>query len=169
MADLNSLMIFARVVEAKSFSKAAHLLKMPTSTVSRRVAELQEQLGVRLIERSTRNLRLTDVGAEIFEQAQHSSEICEAVENIASTMCRPFQGNCGSQRRRASRTHFLLHSSGAFQTSYPNVRGGPLARAGGPEVIQHMSRCPTSCQTRACFPGKKPCCLTEEKYVGCAF
>jgi Bacterial regulatory helix-turn-helix protein, lysR family len=40
MTDLNSLMIFAKVVEAKSFSEAARLLKMPTSTVSRRVADL---------------------------------------------------------------------------------------------------------------------------------
>ena len=57
MADLNSLMIFARVVEANSFSEAARRLKMPTSTVSRRVAELEDQLGVRLLERSTRSLR----------------------------------------------------------------------------------------------------------------
>jgi len=84
MTDLNSLMMFARVVEAKSFSEAARRLRMPTSTVSRRVADLEEQLGVRLIERSTRSLRLTDVGSEVFEQAKHSSEISEAVDNIAS-------------------------------------------------------------------------------------
>src|SRR5216684_2999691 len=73
MTDLNSLMIFAKVVEAKGFSEAARRLKMPTSTVSRRVADLEEQLGVRLLERSTRSLRLTDVGSEVFEHAQHSS------------------------------------------------------------------------------------------------
>jgi len=44
MTDLNSLMIFAKVIEAKSFSEAARRLKMPTSTVSRRVADLEEQL-----------------------------------------------------------------------------------------------------------------------------
>src|SRR6267143_1831223 len=59
MTDLNSLMIFAKVVEAKGFSEAARRLKMPTSTVSRRVADLEDQLGVRLLERSTRSLRLT--------------------------------------------------------------------------------------------------------------
>ena len=57
MTDLNSLMIFAKVVEAKSFSDAARRLKIPLSTVSRRVADLEKQLGVRLIERSTRRLR----------------------------------------------------------------------------------------------------------------
>src|SRR5262249_35792167 len=59
MAGLNSLMIFARVVEARSFSEAGRRLKMPTSAVSRRVADLEAQLRIRLIERSTRSLRLT--------------------------------------------------------------------------------------------------------------
>jgi DNA-binding transcriptional LysR family regulator len=45
MTDLNSLMIFAKVVEANSFSKAARRLSMPTSTVSRRIAELEAQLA----------------------------------------------------------------------------------------------------------------------------
>ena len=53
MSDLNSLIIFAQVVDANGFSKAARRLKMPTSTVSRRIAELEQALGVRLIERST--------------------------------------------------------------------------------------------------------------------
>jgi hypothetical protein len=50
MTDLNSLIVFAYVVEANSFSGAARILKMPTSTVSRRIAELEDQLGVRLID-----------------------------------------------------------------------------------------------------------------------
>lgn len=61
MTDLNSLALFAKVVEAGSFSEAARRLKMPISTVSRRIAELEDQLGVRLLERSTRNLRLTEL------------------------------------------------------------------------------------------------------------
>ena len=59
MSDLNALTIFAKVVEANSFSEAARRLKMPVSTVSRRIADLENQLGVRLLERSTRSLRLT--------------------------------------------------------------------------------------------------------------
>src|SRR5258706_10152845 len=64
MTDLNSLVVFAKVAEANSFSQAARRLKMPISTVSRRIAELEDQLGVRLLERSTRSLRLTELGAE---------------------------------------------------------------------------------------------------------
>jgi len=72
------------VDRAGSFSEAARRLKMPISTVSRRIAELEDQLGVRLLERSTRNLRLTELGAEILEQAARSAELSEAVENIVS-------------------------------------------------------------------------------------
>ena len=74
MTDLNSLALFAKVVEAGSFSEAARRLKMPISTVSRRIAELEDQLGVRLLERSTRNLRLTELGAEVLEHNHASLE-----------------------------------------------------------------------------------------------
>jgi DNA-binding transcriptional LysR family regulator len=84
MTDLNALVVFAKVVEAKSFSEAARRLGMPVSTVSRRVAELEHQLGVRLLDRSTRNLRLTDLGAEVLEHAQRSAEASEAVASIVS-------------------------------------------------------------------------------------
>jgi len=67
--DLNSLLIFAQVVQSNSFSKAAHLLRVRVSTVSRRVSELEKQLGVRLIERLTRALRLTSVGSEVLVHA----------------------------------------------------------------------------------------------------
>jgi DNA-binding transcriptional LysR family regulator len=92
--DLNSLMIFAKVVEVNSFSEAARRLKMPVSTVSRRIVELEDQLGVRLLERSTRNLRLTDVGSEVLEHAQDSAELSEAVDGIVSTICQTSQAYC---------------------------------------------------------------------------
>src|SRR5271163_4653030 len=84
MTDLNSLMMFAKVVEASSFSEAARRLDIPTSTVSRRIAELEGQLGVRLLERSTRRLRLTDIGSELLEHAQRSAELGEAIGDIVS-------------------------------------------------------------------------------------
>jgi DNA-binding transcriptional LysR family regulator len=60
--DLNDILVFARVVQAGSFTAAAHALQMPKSTVSRKVTELEQRLGVRLLQRTTRTLSLTDEG-----------------------------------------------------------------------------------------------------------
>ena len=87
MADLNALVVFAKVVEAKSFSEAARRLGMPVSTVSRRIAELEDQLGVRLLDRSTRNLRLTDLGLEVLEHAQRSAEASADISRTFPNVC----------------------------------------------------------------------------------
>ena len=81
MADLNALMIFAKVVEAKSFTEAARRLDMPVSTVSRRVADLEEEFGTRLLVRSTRAVSLTDEGARLIEQARALADINDAVDD----------------------------------------------------------------------------------------
>ncbi|MCU1263093.1 MAG: Transcriptional regulator, LysR family [Bryobacterales bacterium] len=122
MPDLNALMIFAEVVEANSFSEAARRLKMPTSTVSRRIADLEEQLGVRLIERSTRSLRLTDVGSEVLEHARRSAEISEAIDNIASNHLSKVSGTLRLSAPPSISDSLLAPLVGAFQTSYPDVR-----------------------------------------------
>src|SRR5215470_16485209 len=122
MPDLNSLMIFAKVVEAKSFSDAARRLKIPLSTVSRRVADLEKQLGVRLIERSTRRLRLTDAGSEVFEQGKHSVEISDAVDNIASNHVSTVSGELRLSAPPSISDSLLAPLVGAFQATYPNVR-----------------------------------------------
>jgi len=122
MTDLNSLMIFAKVVEAKGFSEAARRLNMPTSTVSRRVADLENELGVRLLERSTRSLRLTDVGSEVLEHAQQSAELSEAVDNIASNHLSNVSGELRLSAPPSISDSLLAPLVGAFQASYPNVR-----------------------------------------------
>lgn len=68
--DLNEILVFARVVQAGSFIGAARALEMPKSTVSRKVSELEERLGARLLHRTTRKLRLTDVGHAFYQHAE---------------------------------------------------------------------------------------------------
>ena len=122
MADLNSLIVFAKVVEANGFSEAARRLKMPISTVSRRVAELEDQLGVRLLERSTRGLRLTDAGSEVFEHALRSAELSEAVDNIASNHLANVSGVLRLSAPPSTSDSLLAPLVGAFQASHPDVR-----------------------------------------------
>ena len=122
MADLNSLMIFAKVVEANSFSEAARRLSMPTSTVSRRIAELEGQLAVRLLERSTRSLRLTDVGSEVLEHAQRTAELSDAVDNIVSNVVSNVSGVLRLSAPPSISDSLVVPLVNAFQASYPNVR-----------------------------------------------
>ena len=122
MADLNSLVVFAKVVEASSFSEAARRLKMPASTVSRRIAELEDQLGVQLLERSTRSLRLTELGAEVLEHAARTAELSEAVESIVSNRLSDVSGTLRLSAPPSLSDTLLTPLVTAFQASYPNVR-----------------------------------------------
>ncbi|MDM8350104.1 LysR family transcriptional regulator [Pseudomonas sp. sp1636] len=67
---LDDALIFTRVVECHSFTQAAQGLGMQKSTVSRRIALLEERLGVRLLNRTTRKLRLTEVGQAYYERCR---------------------------------------------------------------------------------------------------
>jgi DNA-binding transcriptional LysR family regulator len=120
--DLNSLVLFAKVVEANSFSEAARRFNMPVSTVSRRIAELEGQLGVRLLERSTRRLRLTEVGSELLEHAQRSAELGETVGDIVSNRRSNVSGVLKLSAPPSISDSFLVPLVNAFQASHPNVR-----------------------------------------------
>jgi DNA-binding transcriptional LysR family regulator len=74
MLDLNSARIFAQVVVNGSLSGASRALGMPVATVSRRLSEMEEAIGTRLIERTTRKLRLTDSGAILYEYVSRGVE-----------------------------------------------------------------------------------------------
>ncbi|MDH4564958.1 LysR family transcriptional regulator [Pseudomonas sp. BN411] len=66
--DLNDLYYFAQVVEHGGFAPAGRALDMPKSKLSRRIANLEERLGVRLIQRSTRHFSVTEIGQEYYRQ-----------------------------------------------------------------------------------------------------
>jgi len=79
--DLNDLIIFAAVVSHGGFTAAALALGVPKSKVSRRVAALETRLGVRLLQRSTRAVHVTDIGAAFYERCEAARvEVAEAFE-----------------------------------------------------------------------------------------
>ncbi|WP_313159949.1 LysR family transcriptional regulator, partial [Mixta calida] len=83
--DLLAIKDFNLVARHGGFGKAARATGRPKATLSRRVAELEESLGVRLFERGSRNLRLTEEGLALFERTgQLLTELEEATVTIAS-------------------------------------------------------------------------------------
>lgn len=81
--DANDLLLFARVADAGSFSRAAERLNLPKSSVSRRVAALETRLGERLLLRTTRKLTLTDFGRNVLDHAHHVAEEVDAATSLA--------------------------------------------------------------------------------------
>ena len=84
MEDLNDLYYFAQVVEHGGFAPAGRALDMPKSKLSRRIANLEERLGVRLIQRSTRHFSVTEIGQEYYRhcvammvEAEGAAEVIE--------------------------------------------------------------------------------------------
>jgi DNA-binding transcriptional LysR family regulator len=84
--DLNEMLVFARVVQAGSFTSAAAKLGMPKSTVSRKVSELEARLNARLLQRTTRKLGLTDVGRIYYDYCARIVGEVEDAERAVSSL-----------------------------------------------------------------------------------
>ena len=90
MADLNDIAVFVKVAQFESFSRAARALGMPVSTVSRKVTSLENQLGVTLMQRTTRKLSLTAQGRAYYNQCSEPlSHLFDAENALTQTQKKP--------------------------------------------------------------------------------
>lgn len=119
---LNGMRVFAHVVEAKSFSAAADELGMSKSLASRHVSALERSLAVKLLNRSTRRLTLTDAGAVFYEHcARIVQEAQLAEERLTQTQSEP----AGLVRVTAAQAFAVRHVLPAlpeFYERYPKIR-----------------------------------------------
>ncbi|WP_208603471.1 LysR substrate-binding domain-containing protein [Rhizobium multihospitium] len=83
-SDLNDLVYFAEVVAYGGFAAAGRALREPKSKLSRRIAGLEERLGVRLIERSSRRFRVTDIGQSFYERCKAMLAEAERAEALVA-------------------------------------------------------------------------------------
>lgn len=84
--DLNDIVVFTKVAETKSFTGAADALGLPKSTVSRKLAQLEERLGVRLVQRTTRKLALTEIGEAYYERCARIVHDVLSAEQLVTDM-----------------------------------------------------------------------------------
>jgi DNA-binding transcriptional LysR family regulator len=82
MANLDDVLIFVKVAQFESISRAARSLGMPISTVSRRLSVLESKLGVSLLRRTTRRVTLTAQGREYFNQSREPLTLLEEAERV---------------------------------------------------------------------------------------
>ncbi|RWH84425.1 MAG: LysR family transcriptional regulator [Mesorhizobium sp.] len=122
MLDLNDIVVFARVVETGSFTAAARLLAMPKTTVSRRVAALEREVGVRLLQRTTRSLNVTDAGRLYYEQSSQALRtIEEANLRLAEARAEP-SGTIRISAPVGFGGHFLTAAVVDFLAIYPKTK-----------------------------------------------
>lgn len=120
--DADDLLMFARVMEAGSFSRAAERLGLPKSTVSRRIAALEQRLGEKLLQRSTRRLVLTEFGQGVLEHARAlAAEVDQALALALHRQQRP------TGRLRVTMPADLAHQALSdmltrFALDYPDVQ-----------------------------------------------
>ena len=122
MEDLNDLALFASVVVHGSFSAAARALDIPKSRISRRVAELEQRLGVRLLQRSTRVVRVTDVGAAFFTHCEAMTQAARAAVEVSEQAGAKPAGRLRVSSPMGVAHIFLAPLLARFLCAHPDVR-----------------------------------------------
>jgi DNA-binding transcriptional LysR family regulator len=121
MQDLNEMAIFAVVVGSGSFTKAADKLKLPKSTVSRKVSQLEKRVGVRLINRTTRNLKPTETGKLYYEHCLKMLEQAEEADRVVNNMQAEPSGTLRISTPLSFGTPFFIGTIKRFMEQYPKV------------------------------------------------
>ncbi|AGI24530.1 LysR substrate-binding domain-containing protein [Pseudomonas sp. MT3] len=121
MQDLNDLFYFAKVVECGGFAAAGRLLGLPKSRLSRRVAELEARLNVRLLQRTTRKLALTDLGERYYRHCQAMLVEAEMADEVAAQLSAEPRGRVKLSCPVALAETSLNEMLPGFLAAYPQV------------------------------------------------
>jgi DNA-binding transcriptional LysR family regulator len=173
MEDLERMAIFARVVEAKSFSAAARRLGLSKSLVSKHITQLEKSLGARLLNRTTRNMSLTEAGAVFYA---HCARIMEELAEAKSVVARLHSEPRGLLRISSSIAFGRLHIAPAvakFLAAYPEVnvdmvttdRFVDLAEEGYDVVIRIMGEPAPNVVARKLAAVNRKMCATPEYFA----
>lgn len=132
--DLNRVATFLRVVEAGSFTAAATRLQLPTSSVSRSVARLEGDLGIVLLERTTRRVSLTDAGRAYYERAREAVAGLDEANLLAGEAAREPSGvvHVAAPPELGGKLATLL---GAFVREHPKIHVDVITTGRGAELV----------------------------------
>ncbi|MGZ2457897.1 DNA-binding transcriptional LysR family regulator [Rhizobium anhuiense] len=119
--DFEGLAMFAKVAEERSFARAARTLGVSVPTVSRAVSRLEERLGARLFNRTSRQLALTDFGLRLVDRASRLYAEAEAAENAARELSSRPRGLIRLAAPMAFGTRWLAPILPDFFDLYPDI------------------------------------------------
>ena len=120
--DLNDTLVFVKVVETGSFISAAKSLRLPKTTVSRKVQELETRLGAQLLHRTTRKLGLTEAGNIYFEHCQRIARELDEAESAVNQLQSGPRGWLRVTAPYSLGTTFIAPLLGEFHARHPEVR-----------------------------------------------
>lgn len=120
--NLNDLFYFAKVIEAGGFAAAGRLLGIPKSRLSRRIAELEERLNARLIQRTTRKLQLTALGERYLRHCQAMLVEAQLADEAVASVTREPRGPLRVSSPVGLARQFLTPLVRDFLTRYPQVQ-----------------------------------------------
>ncbi|SHH30673.1 LysR family transcriptional regulator [Ferrimonas marina] len=119
--DLNDALLFAKVAELKGISAAARALGLPKSRLSRRIAALEQSLQVRLLERTTRSVALTDAGRQFYQHCRRIQEESELAQASLEQLKGEPRGRLTISASVALGQHLLAPHLGEFMARYPAI------------------------------------------------
>jgi DNA-binding transcriptional LysR family regulator len=121
MDQLRAMRVFARVIDAGGFAKAAAALDIAPAVATRLVAELEEHLGARLINRTTRRLALTDVGEQYLERVRNILSEVDDAETLAGLATGQARGRLSVRVPPGFAVHQLAKHLPRFRALHPKV------------------------------------------------
>jgi DNA-binding transcriptional LysR family regulator len=142
MTDLNELQVFVQLSKAQSFTRAARKMGVPKSSVSRAIGRLETRLGVRLVERTTRSMALTEAGALYLNHCQRVMEEAEQADLAMSTLLAKPRGRLWVAAPLPFIRFELVPLLGEFLAEYPDLSVSvealsveKVSREGTPDVM----------------------------------
>lgn len=168
--DLSAMEVFARVVEARSFSGAARRLGMSKSVVSKHITRIERKLGVRLLNRTTRRLSLTEVGATFYESCAQIVAQAEEAELVATRSHSEPRGLLKVNVPVAFGVRHIAPALAEFSAPYPelridmtfNDRSVDLAEEGYDVAMYIAERLEEGLISRRLAPIRKTVCAAPE-------
>ena len=168
MTDLNLMAIFARVVEAGSFAEAARRMATSRSAISKAVAKLEKELGARLLNRTTRYLSLTEIGASVSEHCTRMLSEAEQARKLVDSLTTAPRGLLRVSASVAFGTLHIAPALAVFLSRYPEIRIDltitdrwvDLAEEGYDVAIRVTGAPPSNWVARKLAPVRRKLCAT---------